>query len=125
MFSNTDTIITLTYLILLHYFADFIFQPNKILLYRDNDSVVIISHCIYYPIPFLLFGIQFAVGVGAAHFLVDLVALNLTKKYWSDKNMKIIFKLFGLDQILHILTLIALYYVIGIDYLYYTLIKLV
>lgn len=108
-------------LIGMHFFADFVFQLPKVGSARGTIPRTLITHCIFYAIPFAIFGAQFFVGMLCCHWLTDYFTDKLLKKYWLEKRARRHRLVFGFDQSFHIFTVFVVYGIVGIDYSVYNM----
>ena len=118
--------INLLIMLFLHFLSDFIFQSREMAENKSKDVKVLFKHCFTIFLVFSLFGIEFALYNAVIHFFIDATIWNIykltvklrnkerTKKdltnnfeYWKDS---IFYDFIGLDQMLHIATLIILAY---------------
>ena len=103
---NTDIII----LVWLHYVADFLFQSRKVGESKSGSNKVLLYHVTLYSIPFFWFGWQFAVLNAALHFGVDWCTSRVTKWAWMNNSMSVFWNTIGLDQAVHMTTLLLTYW---------------
>uniref|UniRef100_A0A6M3J149 DUF3307 domain-containing protein n=1 Tax=viral metagenome TaxID=1070528 RepID=A0A6M3J149_9ZZZZ len=92
------------YLILVwvHFFADFVLQSDKMALNKSSKFRYLALHCFVYLIPFLFFGIWFAIVNGVLHLIVDFVSSRVTTYLWRKEERHWFFVVIGLDQAIHI-----------------------
>ena len=100
---------TLLLLIWIHFIADFILQSDWMARNKSKRNIPLIVHCIVYTIPFLYFGWVFAVVNGVAHLFTDWFTSRATSKLWAKKEVHWFFVVVGLDQAIHMTTLILTY----------------
>jgi len=98
----------------LHFIADFVLQPSKIALNKWNSLRWLGLHCTIYTIPFLYFGLRFALITGGAHFIVDFISSKITHKLWEEKKVHLFFVTIGWDQAIHFSCLILTLRYLGI-----------
>jgi len=110
---------TAFFLIGMHFFADFLFQLPKVGSARGTIPRTLITHTAFYGLPFLLLGAQFFVLAVFIHGLQDLILDRFLKHYWLTKRARRHRLTFGLDQSLHIASLIFVNMLVGIDYTVY------
>ncbi|MEK7085719.1 MAG: DUF3307 domain-containing protein [Patescibacteria group bacterium] len=105
----------LGYLILGHLLGDFIFQPNKLVLWKMRSKMGTLVHAgihfILNPLillPFIINGyiwpIGAAFGLSFAHFWLDQAKINYELKH--DKKVLP----FLIDQLLHLLAILLIYF---------------
>jgi len=100
------SILTFLVLIWLHFVGDFLFQTDRIALNKSKENSILVYHVVLYAIPFLIFGVYFAVVTAFLHFLVDFVTSRLTSYLWKQEQIHWFFVVIGLDQALHLTFLI-------------------
>ena len=115
--------ITITYLLLIHWLGDFIFQTQKMAMNKSKNIYWLITHVVVYTFTFfiaLVFLFDFAMVIAFcfftffAHLATDYVTSRWTSKFNKEKKyygFPAFFSVIGLDQFLHQGQLI-LYYVI-------------
>lgn len=108
----------LSYFILAHLFGDFIFQPTSLVLWKIRSNKGVFVHALIHFFtnllilsPIIINGyfwvIYAAFGISFLHFWIDKEKINYDLKY--DKKVK----LFVLDQLLHLLTILLAYFFIS------------
>ncbi len=85
-------------IIWLHFIADFLLQSDKM---ATNIKWLGI-HSVVYSIPFLLFGINFALITCGSHFVVDYITSKVTKYFWEREQRHWFFVTIGFDQVIHL-----------------------
>ena len=95
-------------LIWLHFIADFIMQSDKVALNKSSSLKYLFLHCLIYSVPFLIFGIWFAIITGVLHFMVDGVSSKVTACLWQKEERHWFFVAIGLDQAIHMTCLVLL-----------------
>ena len=113
------------YLVFAHLMADFIFQPEKLLLWKKRDKKGILVHVLIHFVvtcvllaPYILFGgndtgfpglymLLGVLGIVVIHFFVDQEKIRLEKKYPLRS-----FQLFALDQCAHISVIIIFTFIL-------------
>ena len=102
----------LPYLILAHLLGDFVFQPSSLAMWKMKSMAGTLVHVLVHfainliiLLPFLVNGyywlIYVVAGICVTHFLIDEAKINYDLKH--DKKVKP----FVIDQLLHIITLLA------------------
>jgi len=90
----------------IHYFSDFLLQNDKMAINKSSSNKWLGIHCLIYSIPFLIFGLKFAIILGISHFIVDFFTSRGTTKLWIKGKRHWFFCLIGLDQTIHITLLV-------------------
>ena len=102
-------IATIILLIWLHFVADFIMQSDYVAKNKSKSNKVLLQHVMLYSIPFFLIGPVFALVNAALHFAVDYVTSRMTSYFWNKGKVHDFFVVIGLDQAIHLSTLILTY----------------
>lgn len=109
-------------LAIIHYIADYLLQSREI---ADNKSknfkyllihgseytltiglLLAVAFVMYVQILPIILVIEYAILNGVIHTIVDYFTSRLTSKYYAKKDYGSFFKILGLDQLIHISTLI-------------------
>jgi len=101
-------------LIWIHFVADFVLQSTKMGLNKWNSLKWLGFHCTVYGIPFLYFGVKFALITVGLHFIVDFFSSKITHQLWEKKEVHWFFVVIGWDQALHFVCLLATYRYLGL-----------
>lgn len=96
---------TFLYIIWTHFFADFVCQSDKMATQKSSSFKWLTIHASVYTLPFFIFGWQFALINGAAHWITDAITSRITKHLWIAKEVHWFFVVIGLDQSIHFTTL--------------------
>ncbi|MCK5021050.1 MAG: DUF3307 domain-containing protein [Candidatus Peribacteraceae bacterium] len=96
-------------LIWMHWFADFFCQTDKMAVNKSSSNKWLGIHVAVYSIPFLYFGIAYAIINGIAHFCTDYVTSRMSKKRWEAGKVHNFFVVVGFDQAIHLTTLFLTY----------------
>lgn len=123
-------LLTVLYLLFLHWFADFFCQTDEMAKRKSNDFLFLLIHTMVYtfvmyigviiytgimyrdviwaapPLSIFLFG----VGIFFTHLIIDYVTSKINKKLWNAKKVHWFFVSIGFDQWLHFVTIFVLYY---------------
>ena len=99
-------LVSLLFVVCLHFVADFIFQTDTMAVNKSTSVKWLTAHVLVYMLPFFLLGWQFAVINGAAHWLTDFVTSRVTSYLWKKGDRHNFFVVIGLDQAVHMTTLI-------------------
>ena len=101
---------TILILIWLHFIADFVLQSNKMATRKSTSWLWLTNHVVWYMVPFIfVFGVQFTLINGALHFITDAVTSRVTSHLWKKQEVHWFFVTIGLDQAIHLTTLILTY----------------
>ena len=104
-------ILDILIIIWLHFIADFVLQSNWVAQNKSSyDTGALELHVIVYAIPFLYFGWVYAVLNAVLHYATDYLTSRETKRLWADGQVHNFFVVIGLDQAIHMTTLIATYW---------------
>ena len=88
-------------IIWIHFIADFVLQSDKVAINKSKDIKCLIWHCAIYYIAMLVFGPEFALINGVAHFVVDFITSKITSYLWITNRRHWFFTMVGLDQAIH------------------------
>jgi len=89
-------------IIWMHFVADFLLQNDKMGLNKSISIKWLGIHCIVYSIPFLYFGINFALITCGSHFIVDYITSKVTTYFWKREERHWFFVTIGFDQTIHL-----------------------
>ncbi len=96
-----------------HFFGDFVLQSNDMAVKKSKSIKWLLFHTSVYSILLLLFGLLFALVNFAAHFAVDFVTSRAGSHFRSQDNPKGFFMVLGMDQAVHLTTLVVTYHYLG------------
>lgn len=108
-----DIVNNILILIWLHFLADFILQSDAMVKNKSKSNKWLLYHIIVYSIPFTIFGWLFAIVNGIAHGITDYVTSRITSKLWAKGKVHWFFVVIGLDQAIHLTTLILTFQYLG------------
>ncbi|CAL9970061.1 membrane protein [Vibrio phage D479] len=93
----------------IHYVADFWFQTEHQALNKSKSIWPLARHCATYALPFVIFGIDFAIFTGVMHFVTDFVTSRVSAYYWKRGETRRFFQVIGYDQLIHTISLLVAY----------------
>lgn len=102
-------------LLIAHFFADFTFQPTKLVQRKLNNFKYLIYHVLIYSVIFLIAIFPLVkfekaifpyIIIISSHFIIDWIRILIDKKF---SRKAIVFASFIVDQIFHVLILAILY----------------
>ena len=96
-------------LIWLHFLADFILQSDWMAQNKSKRNTPLLIHVAVYSAPFLIFGWVFALVNGVAHFITDWLSSRACSRVWAKEQRHWFFVVIGLDQAIHMTTLVLTY----------------
>ena len=110
------------YILLLHWFGDFVFQMRWMAVNKSHNQSALLAHGLVYgltlTIGLLLIStsiqgsfILFLILNTSAHILTDMLTSKITSFLHNKEQMYLFFMVIGLDQLIHITTLLLSYQV--------------
>ena len=103
-------------IIILHFIADFLCQTREMGLRKYSSNLILFKHIAAYSTVFFVasfltpaFGLMFVVVNGLAHTITDWCSSRIGKWFHEQNQMYWFFATLGLDQTVHLLTLILTY----------------
>jgi succinate dehydrogenase/fumarate reductase cytochrome b subunit len=110
----------ITAIVLMHFFADFFFQNNKMATNKSSSNFWLGVHTSVYALIFFIgslfflpisaaFAAIYAVINGVFHFMVDYMSSRITSRLYKAKEMHWFFTVIGADQAIHMLVLFGSY----------------
>jgi len=93
-------------IIWIHFVSDFLLQTDYMAINKSTNNQVLLLHCGVYSIPFLIFGLDYALLAGMLHFIVDFITARMTTYFWSKEQRHWFFVTIGCDQAIHMTCLI-------------------
>lgn len=104
------------FIIFSHWVADFIAQSDWMAKNKSKSWVALSTHILAYTATLLaiisvanpsIHAWKYALVNGAAHFVVDAITSRITAKLYAKADIHNFFVVIGLDQAIHMATLIA------------------
>lgn len=108
--SNEAVLLRLFALFALHWLGDFVWQTDEMAIKKSSDNYWLFAHCAVYSMVFIWLGFTFWILNFAIHFHVDYVTSRINARLWANNRRHEFFMMIGLDQLIHIATLMALFY---------------
>lgn len=96
-------------LIWIHFIADFVLQSDWMAQNKSKKNWPLLVHIAVYTAPLFLFGWLFALVNGLAHFVTDWLSSRATSWLWANQKRHWFFVVIGLDQAVHMTTLVVTY----------------
>lgn len=96
-------------LLAIHFFADFVCQPEWMSRYKHKSNRALSLHCLVYAIWFIPISPIYAVCNGLLHFEVDMVTSRIYHKLLERPTPRWFFIAVGADQLIHTTILILSY----------------
>lgn len=105
-----------------HWLADFVLQSDKMAKGKSSSNRWLTQHILAYTatlvaVLLLLYPLKnvllYGVINGVAHFCTDYVTSRITKKLWAQQRVHDFFVVIGLDQAIHMATLVATLPILG------------
>jgi hypothetical protein len=93
-------------IIWLHFVGDFILQTNNMAIRKSKSFLWLTFHVSVYAIPLLVFGLTYALINLAAHWATDAISSRVTSYLWAKNDRHNFFVVIGIDQAIHLTTLI-------------------
>jgi hypothetical protein len=109
-------------LAIIHYIADYLLQSREIADNKSKNIKYLLIHGSEYTLSFgllialslvmfmqilpIILVIKYSVINGVIHTIIDFFTSQLSSKFYAKKNYSGFFRVLGLDQLLHITTII-------------------
>lgn len=106
----TLTIQLVMFIIIYHWFTDFVLQTNEDAQAKSKDNRALLNHTIGYSVMWIipmasLLGLTNAVAFAAITFVLHTATDYITSRWnsalWYNKEVKRFFESVGYDQVLH------------------------
>ncbi len=96
------------YLLFVHWISDFVCQSQEIAKEKSKNNIILYGHCCLYAFIFAFASLNplYGVVLGAIHFPVDYVTSRISKKLYEKGDIHKFFVCVGLDQFIHMATII-------------------
>ena len=110
-------------LLIAHLIGDFILQSDEMAKNKSSDYVVLTNHVTIYMIPFipiLLYSLPlfasflFLMINWSLHFVTDAISSRIAKRFWMHEQRHNFFVTIGVDQFVHMVTLVGTFVVLKI-----------
>ena len=105
-------IISLLFLVWIHFISDFILQSDKVAKKKSKEFNWLAYHSFVYALPFLLVGPSYSLINGLLHFFVDGVTSRINSELYSKGKIHWFFVGIGFDQAIHITMLVLTFILI-------------
>jgi hypothetical protein len=105
----TIDLVVILGIVWLHFIGDFILQTDRMAQNKSTDNAILGEHVVIYSIPFVLFGLKFAITNMVLHYIVDFCTSRATSYLWKKNERHWFFVVIGLDQALHFTCLFTTY----------------
>lgn len=96
-------------LVLMHFVADFVFQTDEIAKNKSKNNKILAYHVLLYGIPFLFFGVVYALVNVALHFATDYISSRVAGYFYQNEQRHWFFVTIGADQAIHMICLFTTY----------------
>jgi len=103
-------------IIWLHFFADFLFQYDRMAIEKGHNWKYLFFHGEIYTATFLLFNPIYAVVNGILHIVVDFATSKLITYFSTNNQRHWFFVTIGMDQAIHFTCLIMSFFILNIIY---------
>ncbi len=105
-----------------HFVSDFILQTDAMARRKSSSNKWLWRHILLYTLSLMIF-IEVFHGVngtliycfvnGLAHFITDYITSRITKRLWAEQRTHDFFVVIGLDQAIHMTTLLLTLPILG------------
>lgn len=99
------------YIALAHWIADFVMQTARMAKGKSSSNKWLLAHTGTYTLVMMAMTLQpmYAIVNGVIHTIVDYGTSRWTSKLWAKGDVHNFFVVIGLDQLIHITTLVITY----------------
>ena len=99
------------YIMLVHWVADFVMQTAEMVKGKSSSNRWLLAHTSTYTIVMAVLTLNpiYALVNGVLHTVVDYITSRWSSKLWVKGDVHNFFVVIGLDQLIHVVTLIATY----------------
>lgn len=100
------TNIAILTVIWMHFVADFVCQSDWMARNKSKANIPLLTHVSVYSLPFFWFGWRYALANAGAHFVTDWITSRASSRLWAKQKVHWFFVVIGLDQAIHMSTLV-------------------
>jgi hypothetical protein len=93
-------------LVWLHFVMDFVCQSSNMATKKSTSNGWLSYHVAVYTLPFLFFGIPFALINGLSHLVIDWCTSRVNSRLWKAQKVHWFFVGVGFDQAMHMTILL-------------------
>jgi hypothetical protein len=97
---------TILLIVWMHFVADFLFQTDQMAINKSKSNKWLTIHIVCYIAIFFVFGWKYAIVNAIGHWITDWCSSRLTSYLWKKEQRHWFFVVIGLDQAIHLTTLI-------------------
>jgi len=99
------------YIIFVHWVADFVMQTDKMAKGKSSSNKWLLVHTGTYTLVMAVLTLNpvYALVNGVIHTIVDYFTSRWSSRLWAKGNVRNFFIVIGLDQLIHVVTLIVTY----------------
>ncbi len=106
---DLSTILVVCYVAILHWFADFYCQTDRMALAKHSSNKWLTIHVATYTVLLLMCTLVnvplWCLLNGALHWVTDYFTSRWTSRLWKAERRHAFFVVIGLDQLIHLCTL--------------------
>lgn len=93
-----------------HWVSDFVLQTDAMARGKSTSIKWLSIHVAVYTVLLFIFGWQFALINGAVHWVVDFFTSKWSSYLWKKEEVHWFFVVIGLDQAIHMATLLSTFF---------------